>query len=126
MVEYKQGLSRSLARALWIAGHMPMNPFEIAEARMTFSQRCNFPKLQYWGLIQREDPDSEKGGVWRITWRGVAFLAGDIRLTKYCWTYRGRPQRYEGPEVYIDELTGGTCSRPEWAREAQPHEEDLR
>ena len=120
-VEYKQGLSKGLARALYrISEHMSATgEFHIGECGLTYSQRENARKLQYWDIIEKlGDPDS-KGGRWKLTKLGRAFIEGRVHLRKYVWTYRGETVRFDGDRVAITDLTDGWKYRPEYAREAQ-------
>ena len=122
LVEYKHSLSKSLLRALVIfmqdSGGAWM---QLKDTRLSHNQRCNFPKLRYWGIIDKvTDPDG-KGVNWAITKAGWAFLEGRHAVCKHAWTFRGEWIRGEGEALKIDEITGGWKYRPEYAAEALPH-----
>ena len=122
MVEYKHGLSKGLSRSLYRISQSlgENNVFHIGECGLTYSQRENCRKLQYWGIIKKLEDDNEKGGWWRLTKAGEAFITGRLACRKSVWTYRGKFVRYEGPSVLITDLTGGWKYRPDYAREAMP------
>ena len=68
---------------------------------ISYDQRNNFQKIQYWGLTEKIKTD---GGTWGLTKKGYAFLAGEIPVYKSVWTYRNQTQRFDGPEMYIDQF----------------------
>lgn len=124
VVEYKHGLSKGLVRVLYIiakyrqaGGAVPM-----ADLKLTYSQRCNSQKLRYWYLIEKVGDADSKGGNWRVTQRGADFLQGKISVPQFVWTFHGEQIRYEGRYRYIDQVTGGWKWRPDYAREAIPHD----
>lgn len=122
MVEYKHGLSKGLARTLYrIANGMNADRvYGVREIGLTNSQYDNHQKLRYWGLIERLEDESRKGGRWRLTDVGFDFVRGVSGLRKYVWTYRGDVVRFDGDAVWIAELTDGWRFRPDYARDAQP------
>lgn len=123
MVEYKHGLSKGLARSLYrIAQNLGAdNTFHIAECDLTYSQRENSRKLQYWAIIEKLGDKDSKGGRWRLTRIGLEFIRADISLRKFAWTYRGELVRFEGQHLYITDLSDGWKYRPTYAREARAH-----
>jgi len=123
MVEYPHTLSKGILRGLVkvIRARGPYDRFHISVCDLTYSERENLRKLQYWGIIERVKSEGPKGGWWLLTVRGMDFAKGIISLPKKVWTYRGKVQRYEGNHVFITEITGGWKYRPDYAREAVPH-----
>lgn len=121
LVEYKHGLAKGLVRGLWKLGKGGLGPQEIASIGLSKGEYTNFAKLAYWDLVKKISDDSGKGGRWQLTRQGQAWLAGEIRLQRFCWVYRKVVQRYEGPWLSIDDVTGGYKYKPEYAREAVPH-----
>lgn len=124
MVEYPHTLSKGIVRAFAkaIVRSKPGRRFTISECNLTYSERENIRKLQYWRLIEKADTNREKGGDWVITERGFDFATGAIKLKPKVWTYRGAVQRFEGKEKTIQDITGGWKYRAEYAREAMAHE----
>ena len=123
MVEYAHTLSKGIVRA-FIKAVMHAHPgktFAISEVDLTYSQRENIRKLQYWGLMSKVG-GKEKGGDWMISDRGMRFAKGETFLPVKVWTYRGTVQRFDGEDKYIQDITGGWKYRPDYAREAQPHD----
>ncbi len=124
VVEYKHGLSRQLARVLYlIARESPAGyPVAMSEVGLTYSQRCNSQKLRYWDLIKKVGDPRGKGGDWLVTDLGWQFLRAEIALPHFVWTYRGSRVRYEGRLIPITQLSGtGWKWRPEYAQESLPH-----
>jgi hypothetical protein len=121
MVEYKHGLSKGLARALWYTLRIvkDCSNFEIASIGMDYTHRCNFQKLRYWGIVEKVGDSAGKGGIWRITESGLSFAKGEIKLQHFAWTYRGEVQRHEGELIGITDIAEGWKYRPEYAREAK-------
>ena len=122
MVEYKHGLSKGLLRALVKFARGGQDVVNLNDCKMNLSQRTNFYKLKYWGLVVKASTN-ERGGEWRMTLTGWQYVRGEIPLHKYVWSYRGNVMRYEGQQFYIQDITDGWKYRPEYAREAQPHQE---
>lgn len=124
MVEYTHTLSKGLIRGFYkaVKSAAPNGYFEIGKvAGLTYSQRENLRKLQYWQVIKKADETSPKGGEWFITTRGMAFIKGKISLPKKAITYRGSVVRFDGKETYVGDVTGGWKYRPEYAKEATAH-----
>lgn len=122
MVEYKQGLCKGLAAGLRkaLVASTENYVFHIGACGLSYSERENLRKLQYWNIISRVDPNSEKGGWWRITDIGLKFLSGDKRLPKYVWTYRGVVQRVSGKKIKITKITAGWKYQKDYAKESVP------
>ena len=127
MVEYKHTLSKGLVRAFTkvVLHAAPGMKFSIADVDLSYSERGNLPKLKHWGLIKKADVNKDKGGDWLITNLGLNFAAGRVALEKTVWTYRDHVKRFEGEHVYISDIITGWKYRPQYAREAQPHEPQL-
>ena len=56
--------------------------------RLTNSQRANFQKLKYWGLVKQS---SERSGVWVLTDRGTNFVEGRTAELSHAASYRATP-----------------------------------
>lgn len=125
MVEYKHSLSKVLANGFRKVAHAvpKTGQFDIAKCGLTYSERENLRKLQYWNLILKlGDPDN-KGGQWIISKLGWRWLRGEIGQPKSVWTYRGTVQKYsEGDRVRIQDVLGGWKYKPEYAEESVPHD----
>lgn len=107
MVEYRHSLSKNIVSCLWVfLRRGGVIEFSKINDEMTFNQKNNFQKLQYWGLIQkvRDDSGVRLGGFWALTSLGADFLKGHVNLAKSVWTYRNRRVRYDGDMVSISDL----------------------
>ena len=102
--------------------------------QLTYSQRCNFQKLQYWGLVK---PASEKSGAWVLTDRGTNFVEGRTAVPSHAASYRGSPVEVPDKKLvkpvlfselypyYIqDEESVRYKQREEYAEDAEPFCED--
>lgn len=121
LVEYKHSLSKGLARCFYRIIQAGPGEHELSELGMTYSQRSNFSKLKYWGLVAKIGDPSGKGGKWIVTNKGWNFAYGEIEVPKTVWTFRDAVQRFEGDNVSIETITGGYKYRPEYAADAKPH-----
>lgn len=122
-VEYKHNLSKGQIRPLiklLAAGGGPASITD--DLHLIKGEYTNFAKLAYWGLAKKEGI-TERGGRWQITERGKEFLRGKIKLRKTVWVYRNDVQRFEGDEISVMDVTGGWKYRPQYAREARPHDD---
>lgn len=64
----------------------------------------DYTKARYWGLVERLDAVDQvapSAGWWRLTPRGWAFLAGDLRVNRSAVVYAGAVDGFEGPLVGI-------------------------
>ena len=55
---------------------------------LTTSQRSNFQKLKYWGLVRQS---SERSGVWMLTNKGISFVEGKTAELSHAASYRATP-----------------------------------
>jgi hypothetical protein len=113
-VEYPHGLTRAIVQPLAILSRHG------GEARISdildHTQNCNFHKLAYWRLAE-----PLHDGVWAITERGRAFLAGQIAMPKTAWSWRGKFSRFEGKLLLItDIMPEAYAHRADYAANAQP------
>jgi hypothetical protein len=119
MVEYTHMLNLPLLTALlklYNAGH---GEHHLRDLNLTYSERCNFQKLRYWGLVERRE-----GGRWEMTMHGRFFARGEVRVPRAVQTYRAKTVRYSMLELHITEVTDGRWKqRIEWAEESVPHRE---
>ena len=64
-------------------------------------------KLRHWGLVeelQERRDDGGRAGYWKVTQRGLAFLAGIMWVPKYAHLYDGRLLRHSGDNVSIAQV----------------------
>src|SRR3990172_2942221 len=83
MVEHKHGLSRALVEGLDRLAKRG-KPINLKHLELTRNQWDNFQKLRYWDLVAKHDDGKggRKGGVWKMTSKGLDFLAGRIRIPR--------------------------------------------
>lgn len=120
MVEYKHSLSKGLLRALVKFARRGTGIVNLNDCNMSLSERTNFYKLKYWGLLDKAS-DNERGGEWLMSALGWSFVKGETQLRKLVWSYRGAFARFDGNRVFIQDVTDGWKYRPDYAREAVPH-----
>lgn len=127
LAEYKHSLSKILLRGMYKLSQIGGGPASVSEdLQLTKSEYTNFAKLAYWDLIEKsESQRGEKGGWWVITDTGWRFLRNEIKLPQSVRVFMKEVVRTEGPMTSIMDITQGRWYyRPEYAREAIPHQLD--
>jgi len=121
--EYRHKLTKSLVRGLrhFIEKHR-LSEGELSEVNLTYSVRCNFQKLRYFGLVEKVGDPKGKGGKWVVTRKGFHFSLGNWPTLDIAVTYQGRKIQDEGKHVYIQELLDGWIYRPGYRETATKHE----
>jgi hypothetical protein len=121
MVEYKFGLNRGLVaflRALAEAGQ----PVTLDKLALTNGQYGNHSLVRHWGLAEMLEPTNEiearKGGKWRLTDEGVAFLRGQHSVPKNIYTLRGKMTKIGGAQVHIRDIDEGYMYRGDYRQQA--------
>lgn len=125
VMEYKHSLSKGLIRAfLKFAKQASLTAngtVNLNDCDMNLTERTNFYKLRYWGLLNKADLTNDRGGEWRMYEKGWKFVKGEISVSKHAWSYRGEFTRFDDEQVFIMDVTDGWKYRPQYAREAQPY-----
>jgi len=89
----------------------------LKDTNLSFSERTNFQKLRYWGLVGKVWGP----GAWRITQSGELFLCDLAAARERVVTFRGERIRYEGKLIKFKDVTGYQYDRREdYARVADP------
>ena len=85
MVKYRHILNKGLAicliRLAQAGGQAKLNELELS-----YTQRNNFQKLQYFGLTKKNQDNRH---VWILTPIAVSWLQEGIWIKSVVWTYRG-------------------------------------
>ena len=121
VVKYKHGLSKGLMRALVKFSRRGRGVINLNDCDMDLSQRTNFYKLKYWGILSKAS-DNERGGEWKMNPLGWSFVSGDMPLPQYVWTFHGDVVEFAGKDLFVQQITDGWKYRPDYAREAKPHD----
>jgi hypothetical protein len=65
--------------------------------------RGDFPKLRFWGLIEkitgRRADGNKRVGFYRITDKGKNFINGKVSVKKFCLIYNNKSQGFIGEDV---------------------------
>lgn len=108
MVEYRHTINKNMVKCLFVileaGGIMPFKEFN---NKVTYNQRNNFQKLQYWGLVKKVKDklsDERRAGVWALTDKCLDFLQGILEINKNVFTYRNKTMRFEGEFISIEDL----------------------
>lgn len=119
VVSYVHTMSRLLAETLeTFAIGSGGKPCLLRNVVLSHSQRCNFTKLDHFGLV-RKAGDCR----WEVTEAGYKFLCGRAAVFQKVITFRGRAIDYEGEPKFFHQLTGREWQgREQYAREARPIE----
>jgi hypothetical protein len=106
MVEYKHSINKQMISVMLTlkryGGVMTMD--QLVKTNLTFNQKNNFQKLQYWELIEKVKTEAKQKGIWGLTERGYRFLRDDQMVHKTAITYRNRTTGFDGPLVYCSEI----------------------
>jgi hypothetical protein len=106
VVKYRHKFNKGMAIGLYRlsqAGGLE----HIKRLKLTYNQRSNFQKMQYWGLVRKAGATPEEvrsGGYWELTTKGRMFVGGEITIPYYAWSYRGKPVETEGEPCSINEF----------------------
>lgn len=108
---YKRTITSSMAQSL-IRLHKMSDCFDpkpyvhirnitLGDSRLA----ADFAKLRYWSLITEKEKDPEQtetrtSGLWQITPRGIAFVRGEIPVSRYAVVYEGRCLGFEGETAW--------------------------
>ncbi len=124
MEEYPITLRKGIVRGLvkWYKKH-GLEYGAKTEVPLQGGEISNWAHLRYWGLIEAL-PGNARGGIWRVTPKGLDFITGRIALRKKVWTWRNKVQREEGKLTRIQDVTDGWKYRPDYARESEHHRPD--
>ncbi len=119
IIEYSFNINQGLCSVL-IKLYEAGGPIEIAKLRLTNSQYSNYPKLAYWGLAERHTIDEDaKGGVWKITRKGLEFITGSIAVSKRAVMKNKQLIRFDGDAVKFDEIIDGYDYKPFYKAQAR-------
>lgn len=80
--------------------------FKVARDADTSRQVGPFYQMRHWGLVipgENTDPSKKGSGYWIPTEKGIAFVKGEISLTKFCITFKNRPVAWFGDKITIHE-----------------------
>ena len=123
IVEYHHSLSKLLVNSLvkfW--QEVGRESVSLKDTRLSFSERTNFQKLRYWGLVEK-GTFTTTIGTWRVTGIGESFLKNWHMTGERVVTFRGKFIRYEGKLIQIKDVTGYEYDhRKDYARIATPIE----
>lgn len=121
MVEYKHGLSKALVEGLTRLANKGIR-VNIKDLGLTRNQWDNFQKLRYWDLVEKANPNgNQKGGWWMVTILGIQFLKHGIAIPKTVVTYRGSRIRFEGENVFVNQVVEGYMYRNDYIENSAPH-----
>ena len=70
---------------------------------LTFAQRTNAQKLQYWGLLVRQ----ESGGCWELTSKGREYVLGFMPIHKHVWVRNKVVMGFEGDRIFFEDISEG-------------------
>ena len=116
MRQYRHHLNAGLLSALEkMYEKSPTGPVAIADIGLTRSEYTNYSKLAYWFLAVRwRVQTGHKGGIWRVTDSGRAFLGGREKTQKTVVVYRNSIVRWEGAKIGPADVDPNYKIRPEY------------
>lgn len=111
---YNRTITSTMAHQLIYAFHTLAEAgqwFHVRHVVMGGSGVGDFPKLEHWGLIQRQhhqagDDGKRTSGLWRITEKGIDFIHGRITVPKYALIYNATFLEHAGDPITIKDALG--------------------
>lgn len=119
-LEYKFGFNKGLAAVLKRI-YESEGPAQLKDLRLTNSQYSNAPKIRYWGLAEQitgELMNARRGGCWKITPLGIAFIEGRMSVVKHAVVCRNILQRFEGPIIRFADVHDGYAYQQDYKDQA--------
>ncbi len=123
MKQYPHSLTRVQAGGLIKLADYGIGAASISyDLDLNLGEYTNFAKLAYWGLVEKANPNGgERGGIWKLTEKGIAFMRGLTAVPLRVWVYRGEVVKTSDNFVSISSLApGGWRYRPQHARDGRP------
>ena len=119
-VEYRFSFNNGLATFLSQL-YKYRRPCKTDDLGLTYAQRTNSQKLRYWGLARSvyDDYGKLKRGVWQITQRGIDFVEHRIKIHKYVIMMNNKFVRYEGEEVFFNDVSEGYKYRRDYEKQSE-------
>lgn len=124
IVNYSHKLNAGLVTALKKMYDHSDTMVHLGRLDLTYNQRCNFPKLKYWGLVQQ----GKLSGYWYLTKTGGEFVEGHIGVPSHMVTYRNEVVGAAPDPVFFRDLYPYTApqivgydKREDYANNAEPH-----
>jgi len=121
VTESRHTLNKASIKILNILSLKPtlLDDARIREEGLTISNYTNGTKLQHWGIIEPYiTPDTvHQRGYWKLTGPGVLFMQNKLTAPKVAVTLNNKLVRYEGEEVYYDQVKGPAKQHGDYARE---------
>lgn len=122
MIEYRFGLNKGLLAFLKELARVG-KPVTLEKLVLTKGQYTNHALVRHWGLAEMMAPENEleqrKGGKWRLTSDGLAFLRGQHSVQKYVFTVLGKKTREEGPRIRVSAIDEGYLYHGDYADQAR-------
>lgn len=119
IVKYSFVFNKGLARCLYLMRNS-QNGIELKDLKITGSMYSNFPKLRYWNLIEPiMGENTRKGGCWKITRQGLAFLAGEIDIPKKVTMFKKSIDSFSNERIYFKEISNGYEYRQDYKDQAR-------
>lgn len=111
--EYTHHMCEGLKNGL-TALYNAAEPMKISQLKeLSFAERTNFQKLQYWGLIRKLGRNS----LWAITDRGIEFVQGKVSIGKRVTTLNAIVQdETKDDQIFYHQCTEGFATAGQYAR----------
>lgn len=112
---YKRKITSSMAYLLILLYKYHPNEFVhvnsfIEAKRVSYALHGDFPKLRFFGLLEKKEGEREDGnpnnGFYRITPLGISFVQGMIPVKKYVYIFDNVVMAVSDETIFIDEALG--------------------
>lgn len=114
---YKRSITSSMAYSLIKYSENQVGAYKHAQTYFherghMYAGGGDFPKLRFWGLIEKRGDSKEDGnpnsGYYAITQKGLNFVNNDITVPKYMYIYLNKVRKQSEEQVNIVESLGNS------------------
>lgn len=94
---FNAAIAKFLVRLAEVTKNKHVKQAHIRDLGLTHSEKCNFNRVQHWGLAYPaiDIEGKYKQGEWYLADKGYDFVRGKIKIPKYVMVFRNSVRNYE-------------------------------
>lgn len=113
---FNKGLAACIIKLSCFKEAFTQEGVSVGSIGLSPAQYTNFQKLRYWLLIEKvHNGDHNKGGWWRLTDLGIAFILGEVSIPDKVLMRKNILVKYEGKMVTIRDIVADYEYRGDYA-----------